>query len=397
MKIDFSLFKDKRYTYLFLSNFTYWLIVTISLSFFPIILTGNLPINGEMYVMMGISAGVQKIIGLLSLLGLPFLLTKCSLQEISKLSIILYAIPLVLMPFYINLSFWFLLVISFGIGTKYFSTLLFSTSNIIFKNEKRGTLNGIMNVITLIAISFPYIVYYFTKNIYFLFILCFLLSILNLYFFSKLDLECKEIKFAKNLNFKKYFGENYLLYISNFIYEFISASFFVYTMKYAENNGWNIGDAGMLLSVYTIVGGIFSIPTGWVYDKKRTDGVLILATLITCLCAICVPDYINSHFMLFVIYGILGISTGFVYLGSYTILNSKYQKEELVSANATLNFCGGIARISSNFIMGYALKKSFDYQIPSLFTLPIAILSLIYITLFIVKYIKLRMQYKRIN
>jgi predicted MFS family arabinose efflux permease len=134
------------------------------------------------------------------------------------------------------------------------------------------------------------------------------------------------------------------------------------------------------------LGLVFSIPTGWIFDKYKLKGeaILVLATLITFLAAISIPDVITSHVLTFILYGIMGLSTDFIFIGSFSVLNGKYQKEELISANSTLQFFGGIANVSSAFITGFCIQKGGSI------ILPVLVLCFVFLTCLLFK-----MFYKR--
>ncbi|MDR3289824.1 MAG: MFS transporter, partial [Rickettsiales bacterium] len=234
------MFKNKYFN-LSISTFTYYISISVALSIFPLILRDA----GENMFFIGISNAMQRLAGLSFLLFVPYLVHKIGLKLLSVIIIALYTIPLALMPFYINYKFWLVLVALFGIGVRGFTTFLYSTINITATDEKRGLVNGIMNVVCLLAMSAMPVIFYFTSN-YVIFAICIVLNILNLFSFLQLENEYKNITFIKNIKIVTFLRENILLYISKFSFEFIKTTLFVFTIIYANQNGWRDKEAGLL-------------------------------------------------------------------------------------------------------------------------------------------------------
>ena len=350
--------------------FSYYIVVGLALSVFSIVLKEN-NIND---FLIGFSDSVRRFSGIIFMLFVPFLVNKFGLYKISMLSILLYTITLLLMPFFVNYYLWIFYVILFGAGMMAFMAFIDSVLNVMVNNENRSKINGLINVIVLLGIAISPIILKFTSaKSYFIFGLCGILNIINLISYSKLKTQYKNISFIKNLQLVKFVKELPYVFLSKIFLEFLGATLFVFTVIYANSKGYSYENAGLLLSLYCISGLIFSYATGYLYNKvKDKEKLLIKGTLITIGLIFMIPVAINNPYFLFIVYFLLGISTGFIHLGCLIILNENYKKEELVSANSTLAIVGSISMIFAGIVSGFFMEK-FDSMIMS-----IAIFGLIY-------------------
>ena len=84
-------------------------------------------------------------------------------------------------------------------------------------------------------------------------------------------------------------------------------------------------------------------------------------------------------YILFFLFGLCGSSL--VFLSTMYILNSSYEKKDLVSANSALTFSDAIAMVSSSFFTGLSMQ----YFGANGFFVPIIVLFLTYILFIIYK------------
>lgn len=351
-------------------TFSYYIVVGLALSVFSIVLKEN-NVND---FLIGFSDSVRRFSGIVFMLFIPFLVNKFGLYKISMLSILLYTVTLLLMPFFVNYYLWLFYVVLFGAGMMAFMTFIDSVLNVMVDNNNRSKLNGLINVIVLLGIAAAPIVLKFTSSTsYFIFALCGILNIINLISYSKLKTEYRNISFIKNLQLIEFIKELPYVFLSKILLEFLGATLFVFTVIYANSKGYSYENAGLLLSLYCLSGLIFSYATGYLYNRvKDKENILIKGTLITIGLIFMIPMAIGNPYFLFTIYFLLGISTGFIHLGCLIILNENYKKEKLVSANSALAIVGSISMIFAGVIGGFFMEK-FNSMIMS-----IAIFGLIY-------------------
>ncbi len=351
-------------------TFSYYIVVGLALSVFSIVLKEN-NIND---FLIGFSDSVRRLSGIVFMLFVPFLVNKFGLYKISMLSILLYTITLLLMPFFANYYLWIFYIVLFGAGMMAFMTFIDSVLNVMVNNENRSKVNGLINVIVLLGIAAAPVVLKFTSAAsYFVFALCGVLNIINLVSYSKLKTKYRDISFIKNLQLARFVKELPYVFLSKIFLEFLGATLFVFTVIYANSNGYSYENAGLLLSLYCLSGLIFSYATGYLYNRARDrESLLIKGTLVTIGLIFMIPIVIGNPYFLFTIYFLLGISTGFIHLGCLIILNENYKKEELISVNSTLAIVGSISMIFAGIISGFFMER-FNSMI-----MPIAIFGLIY-------------------
>jgi MFS family permease len=380
---------NKKIFSLFVSTFSYYIVVGLAFNFSIILRDNNI---SPLYI--GFSDSFRRVCGLIFMIFIPFLTNRFKLINVAIFSISIYTISLLLMPFYVNYALWLFYISLFGSGMMAFMTFIDAVLNVITENEKRGSLNGILNIVILAGISLaPFISSFIGFKNYNIYVFCAILSIINIFVFKiifkenlininkKNDVLIDKIIFTKELNFRKFLKENFMLYFSKIILEFITNSVSFFTVIYASKNTWTDKDGSLLFSVYCFSGLIASWFTGWCFDKfKNYDHQLLVgSTLITIIFTSIIPLFINIHIISYIIYAVLGASTGFIYLGCLSILNGKYKKEELVSANTTLSIVGGATMVVSGVVVGYSMEKFNNMILPMLF------LGIIYIILLLIK------------
>ena len=358
-----------------LTTFGYYIVVGVALSVFSIVLKEN-NVND---FLIGLSDSIRRISGIVFMLFIPYLVNKFGLYKISLISIFLYTITLLLMPFFVNYYLWIFYIVLFGCGMMAFMTFIDSVLNVISHDENRSRMNAFLNVIVMLAIAFAPIVLKFTgSKSYFIFAICGILNMINLVCYSKLKTEYKNINFIKSLKLSKFLKEQPYVFLSKIFLEFAGTTLFIFTVIYANSKGYSYEDAGLLLSLYSLSGLIFSYPTGYLFDKvKNKESLLINGTIISIVLFSLIPVFVFNSKILFILYFLLGISTGIMHLGCLILMNENYKKDELVSANSTLSLVGGISMIFAGIVSGYFM------QYFNSMTTSIVILGIMYILIII--------------
>ncbi len=362
----------KNLFYLSITTFSYYIVVGVALSIFSIILKENNV--GDFLI--GLSDSIRRLSGICFMFFVPYLVNRLGLYKMSLIAILLYTITLLLMPFFVNYYLWIFYIVLFGCGMMSFMTFIDSVLNVMVQDKNRSQMNAILNIIVLCGIALAPIVLKFTgSKSYFIFILCGILNIINLISYSKLKTEYKDINFIKQLNLVKFIKELPYVFLSKIFLEFTGTTLFIFTIIYANSRGYSYENAGLLLSLYCLSGLLFSYPTGYLFDKtKDKEKLLIKGTLITVGLIFFIPTCIFTPYLMFTLYFLLGISTGFIHLGCLVIINENYKKDELISANATLEVVGSTSIIFAGIISGFFM------QYFNSMTASISILGLIYAT-----------------
>jgi MFS family permease len=331
-------------------------VVGVALSIFSIILKQN-SVND---FLIGFSDSFRRFCGLIFMCFVPFLTNKFGLKKIAITSILSYTMILLLSQNFINYGVWLLYMAIFGTGMMSFMTFIDATLNIV-ADEDKGFKNGLLNVVVLLGISIASAFLSFgEKNILYV---CAILQILNVIYFIRIK-EYKQIVFVKKLNLFSFLRENKGLFLSKIILEFTSNSLFLFTVIYFNKMGWEYKNGGLLLSIYCWSGLLTSILVGYLFDKKNKNTLLAFGTILTILLLCLIPFFTKSYLLSFLLYFGLGTSTNFIHIGCISILNSKYKKEELVSANSALTIIGSISIMISGLITGYSMKEYNSMVIP---------------------------------
>lgn len=369
--------EKKKLIYLSFITFCYYIVVGVALSIFSILLDKQ----NVSTTLIGLSDSVRRLSGFVFVSLLPIIVHKIGIIKTISSTILTYSIILLILPFVKNYYLWLGLIVFFGMSMMSTMTLIDSITNSAVDNSERGKTNGFINTIILIAIAIaPFITNIIENNklLYVIILSIFLLNMLAIYFCKNFK-EYNQIQFIKHLNLIDFFKKTPDIFISKIFLEFFSNSLFIFTIVYLNNNGYSYAIGGKCLSIYCFAGLIASYFTGVLIQKSKNANLLLKeSTLFTILLCFSIRYAIASEYALYIVYGLLGISTGFIILGTLISLDSHYEKEKLVSANAVLTLFGSIAMVFSGIITGYFINKYNSMILASCFIGFIYIVQLIY-------------------
>lgn len=341
---------------LLLSVFSYFITVGLSAVLLPIVLN----YNDISEFLIGISDNVKIISGLFILMILPKIANKLGIVEIGIISLLFYAISLLLLPFYYNYLWWLFLIFLFGAGFIVFRTMEETLANVIANNKNRGKIIGYVSTSMLCGLSVgPIIPKIFGANNYLNFLIGFLCVCISAICFLKLKTSQGYVKPTTNFKFFKFLKEQPLVFFSKFILEFLIQIIFVFIVIYVINTtNYSAENAGLIITAFSL-SGFFNVFVGNFLDKiKNKNSAMIFGTFIIFICFILLPFTLKVNilltYILFFIFGLCGSSL--VFLSSMFILNSSYKKSELVGANSALTISDAIAMISSSFFTGISMK-----------------------------------------
>lgn len=360
---------------LLLSVFFYFIIVGLSAVLLPIILNSN---NISEFL-IGLSDNVKVISGLFILIILPKIANKLGIVEIGIISLFLYAISLLLLPFYYNYLWWLFLIFLFGAGFIVFRTMEETLANVIANNKNRGKIMGYVSTSMLCGLSVgPIIPKIFGANSYLNFVIGFLCACISAVCFLKLKTSQGYVKPATNFKFFKFLKEQPLVFFSKFILEFLIQIIFVFIVVYViKTTNYSVENAGLIITAFSL-SGFFNAFVGNFVDKIKNKNIaMIFGVFIMFACFILFPLTLKISiiltYILFFVFGLCGSSL--VFLSSMFLLNSSYKKRELVGANSALTVNDTIAMISGSFFTGISMKFFDTYG----FFIPMYLLLFLYI------------------
>ncbi|HSQ97909.1 MAG TPA: MFS transporter [Rickettsiales bacterium] len=371
----FRLNSSSKISLLILSVFSYFVVVGLSAVVLPLILK----FNNVSDFFIGFSDNVKVIAGLGILIILPRIASKFGIVGTGVLSLAFFGLSILLLPLYCNYFIWLILMFLFGAGFIVFRTMEESLTNVIVNNKIRGKIMGYIATAMLAGLAIgPLLPKIFGVMNYINFIISFVLIFISAVCFLMLKQSQGYVKPTANFQLFRFIKEMPLVFFSKFIMEFIIQVVFVFLVIYViETTNYSAENAGLFITYFSL-SGLLNIFVGRFIDKFTNKNVLMVFgvfVLFVCLALLPLTLKFNiiSSYILFFIFGLFG--SGLVFLSSMYILNSSYQKKDLVSANSALTFSDAIAMISGSFFTGISMEIFGAKG----FFVPILVLSVLYI------------------
>lgn len=357
------------------SVFCYFIVVGLSAVILPLILK----FNNVSDLLIGFSDNVKVIAGLVILMVLPKIASKFGIVGTGVLSLALFGISILLLPFYYNYIIWLILMFLFGAGFIVFRTMEESLTNVIVNNKIRGKIMGYIATAMLAGLSIgPLLPKIFGVTNYINFVVSFILIFISAVCFVMLKQSQGYVKPSANFQLFRFIKEMPLVFLSKFIMEFVIQVVFVFLVIYViETTNYSAENAGLFITYFSL-SGLLNIFVGKFIDKfTNKNALMVFGVFVLFICLALLPLTLKFSivlsYILFFIFGLFG--SGLVFLSSMYILNSSYQKKDLVSANSALTFSDAIAMISGSFLTGISMEIFGARG----FFVPILALSVLYI------------------
>lgn len=357
------------------SVFFYFIVVGLSAVIFPVILK----FNGVSEFFIGFSDNVKVVAGLIILTLLPKISSKFGIVGTGVLSLILFGFSILLLPLYHNYFVWIILMFLFGAGFIVFRTMEESLANVIANNKNRGKIMGFVATAMLAGLATgPLLPKIFGVMNYINFILSFVFICISAICFLLLKQTQGYVKPTASFKLFRFLKEMPLVFFSKFIMEFIIQAIFVFLVIYViETTKYSAEDAGLFITYFSL-SGLLNIFVGRFVDRfQNKNKLMVFGVFVLFICLALLPLTLKISivlsYILFFIFGLFG--SGLVFLSSMFILNSSYEKKDIVSANSALTFSDAIAMIGGSFFTGINMEIFGANG----FFVPILVLSILYI------------------
>jgi MFS family permease len=355
------------------SVYSYFIVVGIAAATFSVILK----FNNVTESLIGLSDTIKIVSGMAILLILPRIASKLGIISTAIISLLLYGITILILPFYQNYFSWAILIGLFGAGFVVFRTMEETLTNVIASNENRGKLMGYTSTAMLAGVSTgPILVKILTPQNYMVFVIAAVLSLISGICFLALKKEENGVKPSKKLNIIKYVKENTIVFFSKFVLEFYVQAVFVLSVVYAIEKGYKAENAVLFITFFSlsgflnfIMGNVINhVHNKYAYMKFGVFAMIILMASL--------PFIIFSPILTYTMFFFFGIcGSGIVFLTTMSIINSRYGKEDLAAVNSALAIIDSVAMILGGTLTGISM----DIFGVNGFTYPMLALGVLYI------------------
>ena len=343
---------SKEINFLFLSILLFAIAVGSLLVILPAILLekGFAPYQVNIYFAFEMAGGI----------AMSFYLTKIvarlnSFQTI-KIASISYAAITSIMYFCSNFYLWFL--ISFAIGMLWFMFVITRQSwlNMLIHNEQRGIATAIFTMAIAVGIFIgPIIVKINGATSYLSFLIVSLLTVISFICLQPLKkIEIPEIS-SQKIKIKKFFNDNPELFLSRFFTDFQVFLTLTCTVTFGIKIGLSAETAGLLISSF-MFSCVIDIFIGDAFKKYSAQRIINFGFLGSFFCFLAIYLLYQYYAILLVIYFILGIFCGCMFIGNLKLLNDSYDKQDLLAANSTFQLIASLGSMAAAILGAFLIN-----------------------------------------
>ncbi|MBT5954141.1 MFS transporter [bacterium] len=306
--------------------------------------------------LIGFSFSVELIASMVISFYVPHLTKKFKVTNTLITMTSLYALFIVLLPFYINFITWLALIFFLGINLFGAMTISNSLYNQFLSNQKRAWYLSVMTIAICTGLSIGPLIAGGLDPLHYksFFISGFfaLLSTVPPFILLKNKYKIPEHRHVKILYFIK---KEPIVFMAKFTQEFIVSSIFTLTVVYLIQNGHTLKQAGLALSIFA-ASAIVDLIIGYLadrYNKYKLVSIGVTGTLF-CITLLFLQAH-NLRVILPIFFG-LGICAGLMHISLSSLLNNQFPKTSLISANAALLLVGSSGGITGALLIGITMQ-----------------------------------------
>lgn len=295
-----------------------------------------------------------------------------------KIAALTYAAIVSLIYFCNHFYLWFF--IAFSIGMLWFMYVITRQSwlNMLLQNERRGIATAIFTMAIAFGISLgPVLVRINGAANYSSFLIVSLLVVISFICLKPLEkLERSEIS-AKKIKLKNFFQQNPELFLSRFFTDFQVYLMLTFTVTFGIKNGLSAENSGLLITSF-MISCLIDIFIGGAFKKYPAQKIINFGFCGSFMCFLGIFLLHEYYSLLLIIYFILGMFCGCMFIGNLKLLNDSYDKKHLLAANSTFQLIASLGSMSAS-ILGAFLINIFGTLAfpPTLLLSPIIYLSFI--------------------
>lgn len=334
---------------LFLSIFLFAIAMGMNMVGFPSILSQN----SVRPSLVGMSWSIDIVGGIVASFFLSRLVKKVGILKSLKISSSIYALSILAIYFYQNFFLW--ISIAFLMGVCWFTYVITRQSvlNILIEETQRSVALGIFSLVIAVGIGIGPVIAkitgatnYLTFIISASFTIISYLCLSSLKHLSNIDLDANKIRL------KEFFKDNPHNFLARFFCDFQTFLLLTLSVIYGKKLGLSYEKSGILISAFAF-SGFFDIVVGFLL-KKINPYKIIQTGYFTGLISFSLAIFFDlPYILLILVYFFYGCSIACIFVSSFHITNSQYEKGKLVAANSTFQLIGASGSILGALIGGY--------------------------------------------
>jgi len=311
--------------------------------------------------LIGFSVTVELIASIVISFFVPRLAKKYSVIYTLLVMLVCYAVIIILLPFYVNFFVWLFLIFILGIAL--FGAIIISHSlyHQFLENQKRGWYLSLMTIAICLGLSIgPIIVGFIGALQYKSFLISGFFALLSTIPALMLLKNRYNLPLHRHVKFLYFIKRAPIVFISKFTQEFIVTSIFALGMVFLLNHNHNFKNAGLALSAFA-ASAIVDLGIGYLADRFNKYRLISVGVIGICVSMGSLVFYAHHFQAVLAIFFALGIFAGFMHISLTSLVNNRFPKKSLVSANATLQLIGSSGGIFGALIVGTVMQFYGNY------------------------------------
>ncbi|MFT6077832.1 MAG: MFS family permease [Myxococcota bacterium] len=297
-------------------------------------------------ILISISAATQIFAGVFFAKYIPAVARKIGVIRTIQITSVIAAIMVVCMYKYFGYFVWIFIIFIFGAALFSFSIIRQTITLEISPPRHKaiivsigGMLMALGNSCGALALNYVgtdgFLPYGIASTLY-------IFSMLPMLLFRNVNNIVKE---GKKVGMMRYIKISPKIMFGGFTFNYVQAAASSFVIIYGIQIGLEVSRASILFSIL-LFGTVFSIPVGLITDVINRRFLMMISTLSSLVCAIClffVQDFMIIAFLLFLLFG-FGIG---IKLPALILINEKYKPTQRLAVNSAFakicligNMCG---------------------------------------------------------
>jgi MFS family permease len=321
---------------------------------FPLVLYQN----NVSFFLIGIVGAIEVLAGVLVAKFLYGFGKKVGVLKVIIAFSVLESLVILLLPLYYNIAWWIFLVSIFGVSWFSIITLCQSWLNMIIDDKQRSMVLALHS--TMLCAGFalgPVVVKIIGAGQYLLFVISAILVCCS--FLSLLLLKSQQPKLEEQkIDYLQIIKTHKSSFITRFLLDLQIIVVTMFTVFYGIKNGLTAENAGMLVSVFMVIG-LADLLIGWKIKNKNLQKLTNFGFVGLLLAILVLPFVIHQYWLAILVFIVYGWFTSIVFIAVITRVNHNQNKKDLIAINAVFQAIGGLGAVFGNLLAGI-LMQVFD-------------------------------------
>lgn len=306
--------------------------------------------------LIGFSTASDFVGGIIMIFFLNKLTNKIGLFNSILFLSFIGSFVILFLPYYQNFILWFVLCFALGSSVISVTTLRRAWLNIIISNKVRAMVTAVSSAVLCAGFTIgPVIVKLCGAGDYKVFIISSIFTILSAFILLPIRKSEPKLVTPTKLKISALIKRNSKIMTIRFLTDLQCGTIMFFTVIYGLNSGLSAENAGLLISVFSVVG-VLDFLIGFIVNQRSYQKLILFGFILIFFGIIALPFAIKNYYLAILIYVILGWVTSLIAICCWYGTNLKKHKSQMVFINSTFMAIGLFGIFIGNLLVGIAMQ-----------------------------------------